>query len=104
MTPLWARLSSAWPSRAGSASARAVRCRRRQAHDGHVAPLGNRTDAGHDVRDDLVWVERLERQRCLAGLDHGEVEQLIDELGEVIGLALDLGGEVAHGRVVVDRA
>ena len=58
------------------------------------------THVGHD----LLGVERLERQLRLARLDHRQVEQLVDELGEVVGLALDLGREVAHGRGVVDRA
>ena len=49
---------------------------------------------------------RVARARALVspGLDHRQVEELVDELGKVIGLALDLGREVARRRVVVDRS
>ena len=36
------------------------------------------------------------------GLDHRQVEQLVDELGEMVDLALDLGREVLRRRGVVD--
>ena len=44
----------------------------------------------------------IDRVVC-ARLDHRQVEQLVDELGEVVDLALDLRGEVAGRGRVVDR-
>ena len=40
----------------------------------------------------------------LAGFDHRQLEQLVDELRQVIDLALDLAREVPGRDEVVDRA
>ena len=102
-TALCARLRSAWPRRAGSAAARTTSPGWERGGHGSRAAR-RRADALDAGRDDLVWIERVNGQLRLAGLDHRQVEQLVDELGEVIDLALDLHREVAHRGGVVDRA
>ncbi len=72
--------------------------------EAHLPALGDRSDALCTAADHLVGVERLEQELRLARLDHGQVEQLVDELGEVIGLALDLGGEVVHASLTSSTA
>ena len=74
------------------------------AHEPDLASLGNRPDPFEQRRHDVLRIEHLQREVRRARLDGGQVEQLVDELGEVIGLALDLRGEVAHRGGVVDRA
>jgi hypothetical protein len=72
--------------------------------DANAAALGHWSDARDALADDPVRIGRLQRQRRLARLDHRELEQLVHELGEVIGLSFDLRREVTHGPEVVHRA
>ena len=80
----------------GSAGSRLAGAGVRALH-GDVATGGNRTNALDHVLDDPPRSDRLDDQLGLAGLDHRQVEKLIDELGQVIHLALDLNHEVATG-------
>ena len=66
--------------------------------------FGHRADALDGRGDQLVGVDRLQGQACLARLDHGELQQLVHQLREVIGLALDLGGEVTRRRRILHRS
>jgi hypothetical protein len=79
---------------------RSRRLARNRAH-ADLAAFRDRADPLSHARHDLVRRQRLDRQAHFARLDDAQVEQLVDQLGQVINLALDLQGELAGGGLVV---
>ena len=74
----------------------------REALDRDLATLGDRRDALDAGGDHGLGIECLDRQDRGPGLDHRKVEQLVDELGQVVDLTLDLRREVPRRFGVVD--
>ena len=75
----------------------------RQDLDGELALVGQRADQVDHVLDDLEQVDRLRRQRQVAGLDAEDVEHLVDQLEQVAAASQHvvdalglLGGEVVE--------
>ena len=103
---LWARLSRAWPRRDGSA--RGAQCLADRPASAAARPRCGAApppaDRSATSATSVPGSHGLEVQLRLARLDHGQVQQLVDQLRQVIDLALDLVREVARGLRIVDRA
>ncbi len=72
--------------------------------DRYLPPLGDRCDPLDDVGHDLARPDELEAQLAGSRLDGRQVEQLVDDLGQVVDLPLDLPREVGHRGRVADRS
>ena len=101
MTALLARLSSTWRSRDGSPRSPIGSCGRAVGEQLEVLGLGRLGDQLGDLLDDLdqVEVDLLELQ--VAGLDLGEVEDVVDDGQQRVAGAADAVGVLALAGVEV---
>ena len=97
LTALWTRLTTTWPRRASSP--RTVgRSGLGLDHERHAVPLREQAEALGGRRGEPAEVDVVLEAELRAALDPGEVQHLVDHLGEVPGLLLDAGDAVAHPR------
>ena len=81
------RFSTIWRTRPGSAS---IADRRERGHDGEALLVGERLERRDRLADEVVEVEPDGLEVEPAGLDAGQVEDVVDELEEVQARAVDV--------------